>query len=59
MDRNLHESNPERFREMHDKVDNLSNVLKSKDNVIEQLLNEITLIKNEKDDIQNDVLFKK
>lgn len=27
--------------------------------MIEQLLNEITLVKNEKDDLQNEVLFKK
>lgn len=59
MDRNLHVVHPERFREMNEKVENLSNVLKAKDNVIDQLLNEIALVKNEKDDLQNDVLFKK
>lgn len=35
MDRNLHVVHPERFREMNEKVENLSNVLKSKDNVID------------------------
>lgn len=50
---------PERIREANDKMVNLSNVLQSKDMVIDQMINEITLVKNEKDDIQNEVLFKK
>ena len=59
MDRNLHVVHPEKYRELTEKADNLSNVLKSKDDVIDQLLNEIALVKNEKDELQNDVLFKK
>jgi hypothetical protein len=34
-------------------------VLHAKDGVIDQLLNEIALVKNEKDDMQNEMLFKK
>jgi len=37
----------------------LNGTLKAKDNIIDQLINEITLAKNEKDDIQNEVLFRK
>ncbi len=40
-------------------MENLNNILKSKDDVIEQLLNEIALVKNDKDDSQNELLFKK
>lgn len=36
---------------MNEKVENLNNILRAKDGVIDQLLNEITLVKNEKDDI--------
>lgn len=59
MEKNLKELQPERFRDLHEKLDNLNGVLKNKDSAIDQLLNEITLVKNEKDDVQNEVLFKK
>ena len=59
LERNLTSVQPERIREVNDKLDNLSNILQAKDGVIDQLLNEISLIKNEKDDLQNEVLFKK
>jgi hypothetical protein len=51
MERNLNQVQPERVKEINDKLENLNNILKAKDNVIDQLLNEITLVKNEKDDI--------
>jgi hypothetical protein len=51
MDRNLHDVHPERYRDLNEKVENLNQTLKSKDNVIDKLLNEIALIKNEKDDL--------
>lgn len=35
MDRNLHIVHPERFLEMNEKVENLANVLKTKDNAID------------------------
>ena len=44
MDRNLHVVHPEKYRELTEKADNLSNALKSKDDVIDQLLNEIALV---------------
>ena len=44
---------------MNDKIEAVNNILKSKDAVIDQLLNEIAIVKNEKDDMQNEVLFKK
>jgi hypothetical protein len=59
MERNLHELHPEKFKELNGKLDSLSSTLKAKDNIIDQLLNEITMVKNEKDDLQNEVLFKK
>jgi hypothetical protein len=51
MDKNLHIVHPERFLEKNEKVESLSNQIKSKDTVIDKLLNEIALIKNEKDDL--------
>lgn len=59
LEKNFNYVQPERIREINDKLDNLNNVLHAKDGVIEQLLSEIALIKNEKDDLQNEVLFKK
>ena len=59
MERNLKEIHPEKFRELNLKLDQLNSTLKTKDNIIDQLINEITLAKNEKDDIQNEVLFRK
>lgn len=59
LERNLTSVQPDRVRVVNEKIDNLNAVLQSKDGVIDQLLNEITLIKNEKDDLQNEVLFKK
>lgn len=59
MERNVNYIYPERIRDINDKIDNLNNVLKGKDQVIDELLNEIALVKNEKDDLQNEVLFKK
>lgn len=51
MERNLKEIHPEKFRELNLKLDQLNGTLKAKDNIIDQLINEITLAKNEKDDI--------
>lgn len=59
MERNVQVVNPEKFREFSDKIEGANNALKTKDQVIDQLLNEIALVKNEKDDLQNEVLFKK
>lgn len=42
---------PDRLKELNDKMDNCNNILKAKDGVIDQLLNEISLEKNEKDDL--------
>lgn len=50
-ERNLNEVQPDRIREVNDKLENLNNILHAKDGVIDQLLNEITLVKNEKDDL--------
>ena len=44
---------------MNDKIENLNNVLKAKDEVIDQILNEISTTKNGKDEIQNELLFTK
>ena len=59
LERNLTQMIPDRLKELNDKMDNCNNILKAKDGVIDQLLNEISLEKNEKDDLQNDLLFKK
>ncbi len=59
MERNLVEVQPERINEINEEIDNLNNILKAKDNVIEGLLNQIANAKNEKDDTQNELLFKK
>lgn len=59
MDRNLHEMHPERHRELSERVEGMRLQVQGKDNVIDKLLNEIALIKNEKEDLQNDVMFKK
>ncbi len=59
LERNLNEVHPERFADLTGKIENLNSTLHAKDNIIDQLLNEISLVKNEKDDVQNDVLFKK
>ena len=44
---------------MNEKLENLSNVLKAKDEVIDKILNDIAHEKNDKDDYQNELLFKK
>ena len=59
LERNLNEVHPERFADLTAKIENLNGTLHGKDNIIDQLLNQISLVKNEKDDVQNDVLFKK
>lgn len=59
MEKNANYMQPERLRETQDKLENLNNVLQAKDGVVEQLLQEIALVKNDKDEVQNDVLFKK
>jgi hypothetical protein len=59
MDENNCSKFPERQKEMNEKLENLSNVLKAKDDVIDQILNDIAQEKNDKDDLQNEVLFKK
>ena len=59
MERNVNVVNPEKIRENSEKIEQCSQVLNQKDMVIEQILNEISLVKNEKDDLQNAVLFKK
>ena len=59
MEKNLIEVQPERLKEINEEIENLNNVLKAKDNVIEGLLNQIANAKNDKDDTQNELLFKK
>lgn len=59
MERNYNVVQPQRIREFSDKIDHLNEVLKSKDNAIEQLLEEISRAKLERDEVQNQVLFKK
>lgn len=59
LERNIEIINPQKARELNDKIEAVNNILKSKDAVIDQLLNEIAIVKNEKDDMQNEVLFKK
>jgi len=50
---------PEKIRDLGEKLEGLNNVVRTKDDVIEQLLQEITQAKQEKDELQNEVLFKK
>ncbi len=50
LDLKYHNS-PEKQLQMNDKIENLNNVLKSKDEVIDQILTEISSTKNEKDEL--------
>jgi len=50
---------PEKQKELNDKLDGFNSVLKSKDDMIDQLLREISTAKNQKDDMQKEVLFKR
>ena len=59
LERNLEVKQPERIKEAEEKAEKLNELLSSKDGAIEQLLNEIAMVKNEKDDKQNEVLFKR
>lgn len=59
MERNLNEMQPQRIKDINEEIENLNNIVKAKDSVIENLLNQIAQAKNQKDDIQNEVLFKK
>ncbi len=51
LERNLNEVHPERFVDLTSKMEGLNTTLHAKDNMIDQLLNEISLVKNEKDDV--------
>jgi chromosome segregation ATPase len=59
MERAVVEVRPEKIRELNDRLDHINSILQSKDNIIDQLLNEIAIAKSEKDEKQNEVMFKK
>lgn len=42
---------PTRIKDLSDKADTLNNVIRSKDDIIADILNEIAKVKNEKDDL--------
>lgn len=51
LERNSTVLRPVRLKDKSEQMENLSTVLKAKDSVIDQLLSEISLVKNEKDDL--------
>ena len=59
LENNLIQVLPEKTKEANAKMENLNAILQSKDGAIEQLLSEIANVKNQKDDLQNELLFKK
>lgn len=59
LERNATTIHPEKQKELNEKLDGFNSVLKSKDDMIEQLLREISTAKNLKDYIQKEVLFKR
>ena len=59
LEKNVEVVHPERLVEMKHKEDTLNEQLNKKDSQIEEILQEIAAVKNEKDELQNELLLKK